>query len=88
MQSSNLVAAQVVGAMIELDNRYDRRTLLREIGVTMLGVGLAGCTGPGSSGGEDGEDGEEDENGESGGDDEEEEGGGYSGERLHRRDSS
>jgi hypothetical protein len=57
----------------QLDDWHDRRTLLRRIGVTLLGVGLAGCSGPG--GGEDGdeEEDEEGEDGESDGDDEEDE---------------
>ena len=59
--------------MRQLDDRHDRRTLLRGIGVTLLGVGLAGCSGPGE--GEDGdeEEDEEGEDGEGGGDDEEDE---------------
>ncbi|ADQ68753.1 hypothetical protein C499_14425 [Halogeometricum borinquense DSM 11551] len=38
-------------------NWHDRRSLLRGIGVTLLGVGLSGCAGP-----DDEENGEEDEN--------------------------
>ena len=74
--------------MRQLDNRHDRRTLLRGIGVTLLGVGLAGCTGPGGGDEEDDEGGEEDDEG--GGDDEEDEGGGYGGEggeRLRQPDA-
>jgi len=33
----------------------DRRTFLRRTSVCLLGVGLAGCTGPGEDGGEGGE---------------------------------
>lgn len=59
--------------MRQLDDRHDRRTLLRGLGVTLLGVGLAGCTGPGGAAEEGEEDDEDDENGEGGEDDEEDE---------------
>ena len=74
--------------MRQFGDRHDRRTLLRGIGVTLLGVGLAGCTGPGGGDEEDDEGGEEDDEG--GGDDEEDEGGGYGGEggeRLRQPDA-
>ena len=66
--------------MRQLDDRHDRRTLLRGIGVTLLGVGLAGCTGPGEEEEDEEEDG--DENGEEGGDGED----GEEDERLRQPD--
>ncbi|WP_372911096.1 hypothetical protein [Salinigranum sp.] len=58
--------------MRRFDERYDRRTFVRSIGVAVAGVGLAGCASPGEGGGEgeaDEEGGGEDEGGE--GDEEE-----------------
>lgn len=49
-----------------------RRTVVRGIGATLLGVGLAGCANPGGEGeGEEGGEDEEGGDGEEGGDDEE-----------------
>jgi hypothetical protein len=64
--------------MRRFDERYDRRTFVRSIGVAVAGVGLAGCASPGEGGDEDEEDDEGgggDEGGEGAEEDDEEEGG-------------
>lgn len=73
--------------MRQIDDRYDRRTLMSGVGVTLFGVGLAGCTGPGGGG----EDNGESEDDEGSGSEDEGGGGGYSAERdgrPHQPDST